>query len=190
MRIFINLLPIILISLIAYFFIKDLVPEYQRTIFLAQEINKLNNKEKDLKELERIINELSKDKNIAKLIERKETLDLWLPREPRITEIIAYFVNTYRVLGLGEFPGTNFSLSKEEEKYLVSPFVLPVSFVTFNLSFDNIDIKKIQEFINYIDKSSRIMRIKKANFNLDEKGNIQSNFTVEAYYLILTPTKK
>jgi hypothetical protein len=48
MRIFINLLPIILISLIAYVFVKNLIPEYQRTISLAQEINKLNNREKDL----------------------------------------------------------------------------------------------------------------------------------------------
>jgi hypothetical protein len=189
MRIFINLLPIILISLIAYVFVKNLIPEYQRTISLAQEINKLNNREKDLKELERIINELSKDKNIAKLIERKETLEVWLPREPQITEIIAYFVNTYRTLGIGEFPGTNFNISKEE-KYFVSPFVLPISFITFSLSFDNLDMNKIQEFISYIDKSSRIMKIKKADFSIDEKGNIKSNFIVETYYLILTPTKK
>lgn len=189
MRIFINLIPVILISLIAYFFINDLVPQYRRTISLAQEINKLNNRERDLKELERIINELSRDKNIAKLIERKETLDLWLPREPKIIEIIAYFVNTYRILNLGEFPGTNFSISKEEN-YLISPFVLPISSVTFNLSFDNIEMKKIQEFISYIDNSSRIMKIKKADLSVDEKGNIKSNFTIEAYYLILMPTEK
>jgi len=189
MRIFINLLPIILISLITYFFVKNLVPEYKKTIFLAQEINKLNNRGKDLKEIEKIINELSKDKNISKLIERKETLDLWLPREPRVAEIIAYLVNTYRILGLGELSGTNFNISKEE-KYLISPFVLPVSFISFDLSFNNIDMSKIQEFISYIDKSSRIMEIKKANFTIDEKNNIKANFTVEAYYLILTPTKK
>ena len=51
-------------------------------------------------------------------------------------------------------------------------------------------MSKIQEFISYIDKSSRIMEIKRANFTIDEKNNIKANFTVEAYYLILTPTKK
>ena len=51
-------------------------------------------------------------------------------------------------------------------------------------------MNKIQEFISYVDKSSRIMKIKKADFYIDEKGGIKSNFIVETYYLILTPTKK
>jgi len=189
MRIFLNLIPVILITLIAYVFSSMLLPTYKQTISLAREFNKLRNQEKDLIELERIINELNKDRNISSLLAQKETLETWLPREPKITEIIAYLVNTYRVLNLGEFPGSNFNISKEEN-YFVSPYVLPVSTVNFGLSFEKIDLAKLQEFVSYIDKSSRLMEINKASLSWNEKeNNLNANFEVGAYYLILMPLK-
>lgn len=189
MRIFINLIPVILLSLIAYFFFKNIIPVYNQTISLAKEINRLQNQEKDLLEIERIVNELSKQSNVSKLIPYKETLETWLPREAKTEEVLAYLINGYKILNLGTFPGVNFNLSSEE-KYLVSNYILPISPIKFRIDFKEIDFTKIQELISYLERSGRFLKIKKANFNLNEKGTVNSYLEVETYYLILFPKKQ
>lgn len=189
MRFFINLLPLILIVIILVVFINQLIPEYKKTIELAQKLNELNNKERDLNELENIVNQLKGERAISSLMARKETLEAWLPREPKIKEIIFFFHTTYQELGLGIFPGANFNIEKKE-KYLINTNILPVGTINFSLSFENVDLSKIQEFISAIEKSTRFMKINKLNLNLGEKGGLKSEIEVESYYLITSPKEE
>jgi len=189
MRIFINLIPIILLSIIAYFFFYDLLPAYRETISLAKEINKLNNREKELNELQRIVEELNREPKISQLLNYKQTLEIWLPREPKTEEILAYLVNTYRLLNLGDFPGTSFNESQTEH-YLISPYLLPVGKITFRLDFKNIELTKLQEVVSLLEKSGRFLKINKANLDLTDRGLINSSLEVEGYYLILNPRKE
>jgi Tfp pilus assembly protein PilO len=175
MSIFFKLLPIILLSLIFYILVYNLYPKYQELISLAKKLNELRNKEKELNALLKLIQALSQNPNIQQLISNKEVLNLWLPQEPKIEEILAFLVSIYQMNNL-VFKGTNLSLPKEPKSY--NPNVLPVKVINFSLEAE-LDNSNLLSFIEALEKSSRLMVIKKAGISSDKKSQIE----VETYYL-------
>ncbi len=175
MRIFLKIIPVILISIIFYILIYNLYPKYNETIGLVKRLNELKNKEQEIKSLEKLVKTLSSNANIQQLLSQKETLNIWLPRKPKIEELIYSLSGLYQSLGL-DFTGTNFSLEQQPKSF--NPNILPVGIINFQLSV-NLSSEKIVPFIDGLEKNTRLMKIKKVFLNSEGK----SMFDVESYYL-------
>jgi hypothetical protein len=175
MSIFLKLLPIILISIIFYFLIYNLYPKYQELISLTKKLNELQNKEKELNALLKLMQALSQNPNIQQLVANKEVLDLWLPQEPKIEDILASLVGIYSLNNL-VFKGTDFNILEEPKVYNAN--ILPVKVINFSLEAE-LDNSNMLSFIESLEKSVRLMTIKKAKISSDKKSQIE----VEAYYL-------
>lgn len=174
MNIFLRLLPIILISIIFYLLIYTLYPQYQKTLSLVKKLNELQNKEKDLAALEKLVTALSQNANIQQLIANQEALNLWLPQQPKIEEILASLNGIYQTNNL-IFKGADISISETAKQY--NPNVLPVKVI--NLSFSaKLTPDNLMSFIEGIEKNVRLMQIKQANLSPES-----SEFKVESYYL-------
>jgi Tfp pilus assembly protein PilO len=178
MSIFLRLLPIILISVIFYILIYNLYPKYQELISLTKKLNELQNKEKELNALLKLIQALSQNPNIQQLAANREVLDLWLPQEPKAEEILAFLVSIYQTNNL-VFKGTNLSITEESKVYNAN--VLPVKVINFSLEAE-LDNSNMISFIESLEKSARLMVIKKAQISSDKKDK-KSQIEVEAYYL-------
>jgi Tfp pilus assembly protein PilO len=175
MNIFLRLLPIILISIIFYLLIYNLYPKYRELIGLTKKLNELQNKEKELDALLKLIQALSQNSNIQQLVANKEVLDLWLPQEPKMEEILAFLVSIYQANNL-VFKGTNLDIAEEPKVY--DPNVLPVKIINFSLEAE-LDNSNMLSFIEALEKSVRLMTIKKVKISSDKKSQIE----VETYYL-------
>ncbi len=176
MNILVKLLPVILISIIFYILVYKIYPSYQETIELVKKLNELNNKEKELKLTEKLIQSLEQNANIQQLIANKETLNLWLPSEPKIEELIYSLNGIYKSLGYN-FEGAEITIKEEKESFQKN--ILPIGVIDLKFSV-NLSPQSLIEFINNIEKNVRLMKIKKAV--LSPKG---SSFDVESYYLPL-----
>jgi hypothetical protein len=175
MSIFLKLLPVILISIIFYILMYSLYPKYQNLISLTKKLNELQNKERELKALEKLVQNLSQNPNVQQLVSNREILDLWLPQKPKIENILASLVGIYQINNL-VFKGTNFDILEEPKSY--NPNILPVKIIRFPLEAE-LDNSNMISFIDSLEKNVRIMVIKKFKISSDKK----SNFEVEAYYL-------
>ncbi len=175
MNIFSKLLPIILISIVLYLLFYNLYPRYQEALRLAQKLNELKNKEREINTMEKFIQTLSQNANIKQLIENKEVLDLWLPRESKIEELIYFLHGIYNING-DVFKGTDFQISSESKS--LNPNILPIKVVDFKLQA-NLKLENLPTFIDGLEKSVRLMKIKKANLYPDKT----LTFDVESYYL-------
>ncbi|GIW67147.1 MAG: hypothetical protein KatS3mg096_015 [Candidatus Parcubacteria bacterium] len=174
MNIFLKLLPIILISIIFYLLIYTLYPQYQKTLSLTKKLNELQNKEKELIALEKLITALSQNANIQQLIANQETLNLWLPQQPKIEEILASLNGIYQTNNL-IFRGANINIAEEPKQ--MNPDVLPVRVI--NISFSApLNSGNLISFIEGIEKNVRLMQIKQASLSPES-----SEFKVESYYL-------
>jgi len=175
MNILIRLLPIILISIIFYFLIYNLYPRYQQTIDLVQKLNELQNKEKAIDALEKLRNSLAQNPNVQQLLANKEILNLWLPDQPKIEELIASLNGIYQANNL-VFKGTQFEILKEPK--VLNPNVLPLKVINFSLQA-KLDNYNLMNFLNSLEKNVRIMVIKKAKLSATEG----SSFEVESYFI-------
>jgi hypothetical protein len=175
MNIFIKLLPIILVSIIFYLLLYNIYPKYKELISLAKKFNELKNKEKEMNALEKLTQALSQKPNIQQLINNKEILDLWLPQEPKIEDILASLVGIYSANNI-VFKGTDFNIDKQPKIY--NQNVLPVKVISFNLSAE-LGSNNLMNFINAIEQNIRLMNIKKAKIS----SSGPSDFTVESYSL-------
>jgi len=175
MNILIKLLPIILISIIFYLLISNLYPYYQQTIDLAKKLNELQNKEKEIDTLEKLKNSLAQNPNVQQLLANKEILNLWLPDQPKIEELIAFLNGIYQANNF-VFEGTEFEILKEPK--VLNPNVLPLKVINFNLQA-KLDNNNLMSFIDGLEKNVRIMVIKKAKLSATEG----SSFEVESYFI-------
>ena len=175
MNIIIKLLPIILISLIFYVLTNNLYPKYQETIGLVKKLNELKNKEKDLKDLENLIQSLNQNPNIQQLISQKDSLNIWLPKDPKIEEIINSLNALHQSLGI-IFKGVDLTISNETKSF--NENILPFKVINFRIS-TNLSEDKIIPFVEFLEKNARLMLIKKAVFY--DSGLADLN--VESYYL-------
>jgi len=176
MNIFFKILPIILISAIFYLLLYDLYPKYQELIILTKKLNELQNKEKEINALEKLIQTFSQNANIQQLNNNKDILSLWLPQEPKIENILASLIGIYTVNNL-VFKGTDFTISEESKVY--NQNVLPIKIISYNLSAE-LDNNNLINFIETIEKNTRLMTIKKAKIS---PPGTASNFVVESYFL-------
>jgi hypothetical protein len=176
MSVILKLLPVILLSIIFYLLIYDLYPKYQELINLTKKLNELKNKEKEINALLKLIQSISQNANIQQLISNRETLDLWLPQEPRIENILASLVGIYSLNNL-VFKGTDFNILEEPKFY--NQNVLPVKVINFSLKAQ-LDNSNMISFIEALEKNVRLMTIKKAKISPNEA----SDFVVENYYLL------
>jgi Tfp pilus assembly protein PilO len=174
MSIFLKLLPIILLITIFYLLIYNLYPGYQELISLTKKLNELQNKEKEINTLLKLVQSLSQNPNVQQLIANKEVLDLWLPQEPKTEEILAFLVSIYQTNNL-IFKGTDLSFTKEAKVYNAN--VLPVKVINFSIDAE-LDNSNMLSFIEALEGSARLMVIKKARISSDKKSQIE----VETYY--------
>ena len=174
MNIFLKILPIILITIIFYILIYDLYPKYQQTLALAQELNGLKSKENNINALEKLITTLNQNTTIQQLISNQKVLDLWLPQQPNIEEILASLSGIYQANGL-VFKGAEINIIEEPKQF--NPNILPVKVVNLNLSV-NLASDKLLSFIEGIEKNVRLMNIKQANLTPE-----LFQFKVESYFL-------
>lgn len=175
MNILFKILPVILISLVFYLLIYNLYPKYQETLSLVKKLNELKNKEKEINALEKLIKVLNQNANLQQILSQKETLNIWLPAEPKIEEIIFSLNGLYQSLNLN-FPGTDFSFEEKPKSFHKD--ILPVKIINFQLLV-NLNPNQITPFIDGIEKNTRLMRIKKIILKSTEKAAID----VESYYL-------
>jgi len=173
MSIIFKLLPIILVSFIFYLLIYDIYPKYQELLNLTKQLNELKNKEKEIDNLQKLIKILSQNSNIRQLLDNKEVLDLWLPQEPKIENILASLFSIYQVNNL-VFRGTRLDVLEEPRVY--NSNILPVKVINFKLEIKG--DSALMNFIVAIEQNVRLMQIKKAKLSSEE-----SNFEVESYYL-------
>lgn len=175
MNILIKILPVILISIVFYLLIYNLYPKYQETITLVKKLNELQNKEKEIKALERLIQNLNQNVNLQQLLKQKEVLNVWLPDQPKIEEIIYSLSSSYQALGLN-FEGTDFEILKEPKSF--NPNILPIKVINFKLKAQ-LTPDKINSFLDFLEKNTRLMKIKKVFLSPSEDPEIE----VESYYL-------
>lgn len=173
MRVIIKFIPIIFIIIIFYIFAYDIYPKYKNLLVSVKKFNELKNREEEIKNLENFITTLKSNPNIQAILNNRKTINYWLPVKPEVDNIIFTIYNLYNSAGL-TFYGADFNLSKEPT-ILVSQ-VLPVKTIKFNLKIQPSD--NFLQLIDGIEKSTRLMIIKKAVIKPDE-----SNFEVESYYL-------
>ncbi len=172
-----KLLPVILISIIFYLLFYNLYPQYQEILRLVQKLNELRNKEKEIKAMEKLIQNFSQNANIQQLLANKETLNLWLPTEPKIEELIFSLNSIYNLVGL-TFEGTDFGISDEPKT--LNQHVLPVKIINFKLEAD-LKQENLRNFIEALEKNVRLMVIKKASLSPEK----ESFFEVESYFMPL-----
>jgi hypothetical protein len=175
MNVILRLLPIILLSIIFYLLIYDLYPKYQELINLTKKLNELQNKEREINALLKLIQAIFQNPNIQQLISNKEILDLWLPQEPKIEDILASLFGIYSLNNL-VFKGTDFNILEEPKVY--NQNVLPVKVINFSLEA-GLNNSNMISFIESLEKNVRLMTIKKAKISSTEA----SDFEVESYYL-------
>jgi hypothetical protein len=176
MSVFLKILPIILVSIIFYLLMYDLYPKYQELINLTKKLNELQNKEREINALLKLIQALSQNPNIQQLIANRAILDLWLPQEPKIEDILASLVGIYSLNNL-VFKGTDFNILEEPKVY--NQNVLPVKVINFSLEA-GLNNSNMISFIESLEKNVRLMTIKKAKISSTET----SDFVVESYYLL------
>jgi len=175
MSIILRVLPIILISIIFYLLIYNLYPKYQELISLAKKFNELQNKEKEISDLEKLIQATEQNPNIQQLINNKEVLNIWLPQEPKTENILAFLNGIYQLNNF-IFRGMDFRVTGESRVY--NQNVLPVKIISYDLNV-NLNNNNLMSFIDEIEKNARLTTIKKA----DIASNGASSFAVESYYL-------
>ncbi len=175
MNLLLKMLPLILVGIIFYVMNNYLYPKYQETIQLAKRFNELKNKEIELDNLQRLINSLNQNVTLRQLMGQTSTLDVWLPTEPKIEEIIYYLASGYQNFALS-FPGADFKITENTQQF--EEFILPRSAINFTLTAQ-LNSDKLNEFINYLEQSARLMIIKKAILSPLEP----SKFEVETYFL-------
>jgi hypothetical protein len=175
MSVFLKILPIILVSIIFYLLMYDLYPKYQELINLTKKLNELQNKEREINAILKLIQTLSQNPNIQQLISNRKILDLWLPQEPKIENILASLVGIYQLNNL-VFKGTDFNILEEPKVY--NQNALPVKIISFSLKAE-LAKDNLNGFINALEKNTRLMTIKKAKISSTEA----SEFVVESYYL-------
>lgn len=175
MNLLIKILPVILISIIFYILVYNLYPKYQETIALVKKLNELQNKEKEIQALERLIQGLNQNVNLQQLVSQKEILNVWLPDQPKIEEIIYSLSNSYQALGLN-FEGTDFTFLKEPQSFNTN--MLPIKVINFKFKAQ-LTSDKINGFFDFLEKNTRLMRIKKVFLSPSEASEIE----VESYYL-------
>jgi hypothetical protein len=90
-------------------------------------------------------------------------------------EILAFLVSIYQANNL-VFKGTNLDIAEEPKVY--DPNVLPVKIINFSLEAE-LDNSNMLSFIEALEKSVRLMTIKKVKISSDKKSQIE----VETYYL-------
>jgi hypothetical protein len=174
MNILIRLLPIILIIVVFYLLFYNIYPLYQQTINLAQQLNQLQNKEKEIDSLEKLKNSLIQNPNIKQLLANKETLNLWIPETPKIEELVFYLNGIYQENNL-VFKGAEFKIS--EQPKVVNQSVLPLQVINFSLNA-KLTNDNLINFLNGLERSVRIMVVKRAKLTRDE-----SQLEVESYFI-------
>lgn len=175
MNILIKILPVILISIIFYLLVYNLYPKYQETITLVKKLNELQNKEKEIKALEKSIQDLNQNINLKQLINQRDVLNIWLPEQPKIEDIIYSLNFIYQTLGFN-FNGTDFVISKEPKSF--NSNFLPLGVINFKLSI-KISSDKINTFLDLLEKNTRLMKIKRIFLSPTETSEVE----VETYYL-------
>jgi Tfp pilus assembly protein PilO len=175
MSLILRLLPIVLISFIFYFLAYNLYPSYQELISLAKEENSLKNKKAELESLIGIKNSLSQGVDIKQFLSKREVINLWIPTEPKIEELIAFLTGIYQAHGL-VFKGTQFAVAKNSKS--LNPNILPIGVVSFNLQ-TKLNYSDLVNFIKDIENSARIISIKKAS--LVDTG--EASMVVESYFV-------
>jgi hypothetical protein len=153
----------------------DLYPKYQELINLTKKLNELQNKEREINALLKLIQTLSQNPNIQQLISNREILDLWLPQEPKIENILASLVGIYQLNNIN-FKGTQLDIINEPKVY--NQNILPVKIINFSLTAE-LTKDNLNSFIDALEKNTRLMTIKKAKISSTES----SEFVVESYYL-------
>jgi hypothetical protein len=153
----------------------SLYPKYQELINLTKKLNELQNKEREINALLKLIQAISQNPNIQQLISNREILDLWLPQEPKIEDILASLFGIYSLNNL-VFKGTDFNILEEPKVY--NQNVLPVKVINFSLEA-GLNNSNMISFIESLEKNVRLMTIKKAKISSTEA----SDFEVESYYL-------
>ena len=174
MSIFLRLLPIFLISIIFYLLIYNIYPQYQKTLSLAQKLSELKSRQQNVDALEKLITALNQNANIQQLVSKQDVLNLWLPQEPKIEEILASLYGIYQTNNL-IFQGADINIVEKPEE--LNPNVLPVQVININLSAE-LTPDNLIKFIEGIEKNVRLMSIKQADLSAEK-----SQFKVESYYL-------
>jgi hypothetical protein len=174
MNVLIKLLPVILISIIFYLFIYNIYPLFKDIIALEKKFNQLRDREKEIESLENFVKELEKNQNIKSLLDIKDNLDEWLPKDPKTDHLIYTFFNIYKETGLGS-ENLNFQVSNQDISF--NRNVLPVKPISMFFNFDSID--KAFRFIKIIENNVRIMLVK--DISLSKNG--EARLSVETYYM-------
>jgi hypothetical protein len=175
MSLLFKILPAILLIVIFYYLVYNLYPKYQELISLSKKINEMQNELKELESIELAIQSMAQNANIQQLINNKEVLDLWLPQEPKLEELLASVVGIYGTTNI-VFKGTDFEILNETKSY--NPNILPLKVIKFKLTA-NLTTANLLSFLEGLEKNVRLMVIKRAEINRGEP----SNFEVESYYL-------
>lgn len=172
-----KILPVLLISIIFYIIFYDIYPKFKETLELVKKFNELTNKKNEIESLENLISSLQQNSYIQQLLSQKNVLNIWLPSESKIEEIIYGLNIFYQSLGLS-FKGVDFNVI--EEPKIFNDNLLPVNVVNLKISLP-LQESQILSFIDYFEKNARLMSIKKAFFSVNENDS----FDVEVYYLPL-----
>lgn len=175
MNILLKILPVILISIIFYLLIYSLYPKFQETIALVKKLNELQNKQKELNTIEKLIQNLNQNANLQQLLNQKDVLNVWLPEEAKIEELIYTLNIFYQNLGL-VFSGANFDMPKDPKSF--NPNLSPLKVINFTVPV-KLTYDKISSSIDFFEKNTRLMQIKKVF--LSAGGD--ASFQVESYYL-------